>query len=112
MHLPENIAFLLTYKKLSYAELGEAIGATEGMVKQYKRGATPPLSILCSIADYAGLSLDALVREKLTNENYTALHNPQGTPGAVNQLKEQLLKLDKRLTTLEKRTSMKPIRDK
>ncbi|HEX8316295.1 MAG TPA: helix-turn-helix transcriptional regulator [Flavisolibacter sp.] len=108
MYLQQNIGFIRKHKKLTYAQLGDAIGATEGMAKQYElKGATPPIPILCNIADFAGLSLDALIRAELTEENYTVLNHPQPSPGAVKKLQEQIDELSRRMTTVEKRNRVR-----
>ena len=103
IYLQRNVAFIRKHKRLTYVEFGDAIGATEGQAKSYElKGATPPLDILCNIADFAGLSLDALIREELTDKNYSILNHPQPAPGAVKKLQAQIDDLSARLIRLEK----------
>ena len=103
-YLQQNIAFIRKIKKLTYLEFGEQVEATEGMMKSYElKGATPPVEILCAIADYAGLSLDALIREQLTEKNYSILNHPQPSPGAVKKLQFQIDLLVRRVASLERK---------
>lgn len=94
MHLQENIRIIITRRRLTYHAFGEAVGATEGMVKTYvTKGATPPLPILCAIADFAGITLDQLVRYPLDSEAYR--------PTIVNGLEQRMQDVEKRLKYLE-----------
>lgn len=48
--------------RLSRAELGAKVGATELTIGQYERNArTPPIETLCKLADVLGQSIDSLV---------------------------------------------------
>jgi transcriptional regulator with XRE-family HTH domain len=92
--LQANIKFIREYKRYTYQEFGDAIKASTGQAKTYElRGVTPPLQILCNIADFARVSLDALIREKITADNLRDLK----TPLADYQLKQ----IKKRLEALE-----------
>lgn len=103
MHLQSNLRFLLAFKNLTYPQFAEAIGCTAGMLKTYAlKGAQPPLAILCNIADFAGVSLDVLIREELTEENYSQLHRPPVTPSHVKELQGQIDELSNRMARLEK----------
>lgn len=72
MTLAANIA---TYRKklgLSRAELGKKIGVTELGIGQYERGnRTPPIEILCKLADVLNIFVDELIGR--TKSEYAAV---------------------------------------
>lgn len=75
--LQTNIKFIREHKRITYKEFAAEINVSEGQAKTYElRGITPPLEVLCSIADFAGVSVDALIREKLSASNITQLKEP------------------------------------
>lgn len=75
--LKENIAFIRDRKRLTYKEFAERIHVTEGQAKSYElRGSTPPVTTLLEIADFAQVTLDSLIRKKLTEDSF-GLKNPK-----------------------------------
>lgn len=75
--LQANIKFIRNHKKLTYKEFASEINVSEGQAKTYElRAVTPPLSVLCAIADFASVSVDALIRERITESIMTQLREP------------------------------------
>lgn len=61
----ERMRELRKQKNLTLKQLADIIGVAEVTVSTYERGTRePPLSVLCTIADTLGVSLDELVRGK------------------------------------------------
>ncbi len=100
--LQQNIAFIVEHYRLTAKEFGDIVGATEGMVKQYKNGAVPPPPILFAIADYAGVSLDVLMREKITEKNYNSFRPADIPYDVAREIQKQLNTILKKIAALEK----------
>ena len=62
MSFGDNLERIRKDKKVSQAKLGAALGLTQQMISSYEKGmSSPNIEVLVKIADYFGVSLDALV---------------------------------------------------
>lgn len=70
-YIGQNLKFYVKYKRYTYSDVAEMIGATEGMVKHYVQKRTAPqIETIIKIADMMNISIDTLIRVKLTETNY------------------------------------------
>lgn len=70
-YVNHNIKFFREYKRYTQADIADMIGATLGMIKSYETGkAVPQVETLIKIADMMNISIDTLIRVKLTETNY------------------------------------------
>lgn len=66
MYLSENIKFLRKRRKLTQADLAEALQTKRSSINNYENGtAVPPASVLISLSDLFHLSVDTLLRINL-----------------------------------------------
>ncbi len=74
MHIfiPQNIKFLCEYENLKQDEFGEIFGLKRGVIGTYERGRSfPKMETIIQIAEHFNLTLDALVRRRLTEKDMT-----------------------------------------
>lgn len=69
MKISERIFELMKAKKITQAELAEALGITQPSVGNWKtRGTTPPMEYLPTICDVLGVSWEYLITGTESNE--------------------------------------------
>lgn len=62
MSFGSNLERIRKDKKVSQANLGQALGLTQQMISSYEKDlSSPNIDILCKIADFFNISIDALV---------------------------------------------------
>lgn len=66
MFFAENIKFLRKRRKLSQANLATALELTRTTLAGYEKSVQPPFKTLVKFADYFKVSIDALIRYKLS----------------------------------------------
>jgi transcriptional regulator with XRE-family HTH domain len=66
MFFAENIRFLRARRKLSQADLSQALGLTRTTLAGYEKSVQPPFKKLLKFADYFKVSIDALIRYDLS----------------------------------------------
>ncbi len=65
----KNITKLRQLNNMTQSELAEKLNYSDKTVSKWERGESlPDISVLCRIADFFGVSLDALVRDENINE--------------------------------------------
>lgn len=70
-YVNHNIKFWRQYKRYTQGDIADMVDATLGMIKSYETGtAVPQVETLIKIADMMNISLDTLIRVKLTEKNY------------------------------------------
>lgn len=70
-YINHNLKFFREYKRYTQGDIAANIGATVGMIKTYENGkAVPQVEALIKIADMMNVSIDTLIRVKLTQKNY------------------------------------------
>lgn len=68
MYLSENIKFLRKRRRLTQADLAEALGTKRSSINNYENGtAVPPAGVLISLSDLFHLSVDTLLRINLSS---------------------------------------------
>jgi transcriptional regulator with XRE-family HTH domain len=99
--ISENIKFYRAYQRVSQKELAASLGITIAMVKSYERvgNVTPSIIALIKIATMLNVSLDALIKIELTNDNYLLLKKEFI---ADKKNISAIEKLEKRVSALEK----------
>ncbi len=84
MTLAENIAALRTEKKLSQGALAEQVGVSRQSVSKWETGAsTPDLEKLMLLADFFGVTLDALVKDSTPAPSVVENESPEPIPVEV-----------------------------
>ena len=84
MTLAENIAALRTEKKLSQGALAEQVGVSRQSVSKWETGAsTPDLEKLMLLADFFGVTLDALVKDSTPAPSAVENESPEPIPVEV-----------------------------
>lgn len=69
-NLNENIKFYRKEKNLTQEQLAEAMGVSVGAVSKWENGASAPeLSLIMELADFFGISVDALLGYKVRNNS-------------------------------------------
>ena len=72
MKISERIFELMKAKKITQAELAEALGITQPSVGNWKtRGTTPPMEYLPTICEVLGVSWEYLVTGEETQQHFT-----------------------------------------
>lgn len=67
IYVLENLVYLRGYIGQSQMEFAKNIGITRSNVGSYEEGrALPPLAILVKICDYYGLTVDQVLRSKIS----------------------------------------------
>jgi transcriptional regulator with XRE-family HTH domain len=70
-YVNHNLKFYREYNRYSQQEIANKLKTTLGRIKMYDRnGATPQIEMLIKIADMMQISLDTLIRTKLSEKNY------------------------------------------
>lgn len=73
MKISERIFELMKAKKITQAELAEALGITQPSVGNWKtRGTTPPMEYLPTICEVLGVSWEYLVTGEETEQHFTS----------------------------------------
>ncbi|MFA9391408.1 MAG: XRE family transcriptional regulator [Prolixibacteraceae bacterium] len=66
MFFAENLKFLRTRRKISQSDLADRLELTRTTLAGYEKHVQPPLKVLVRMAEFFNVSLDALVRYKLS----------------------------------------------
>lgn len=81
MNIGSNIAALRKQKGITQEELANELGVSAQAVSKWENNSScPDVSLLTSIADYFGVTVDALLREeeqKITEETIPEIEQPQ-----------------------------------
>lgn len=73
-YINHNLKFYRLSNRFRQTEIADKLKVTVGMVKTYENGsATPPVDVLIKIADMMQVSIDTLIKVKLTSKNYLNL---------------------------------------
>ena len=76
--LSRNLKYLRKKNHISQRILGNTIGVGRSTVGDYERGRyEPDISTMISIVDYFNISIDALLRKDLKNEDYEIVRNKE-----------------------------------
>ena len=70
MFVHSNIRYLRKFKKISQESFAEKLGLNRGNIASYELSTTPPMDVLMNISEWFNVSLDALLKEDLS-ENLT-----------------------------------------
>lgn len=67
-YLSKNIKYIRTLKKLSQEQFADDLKVSRSRISSYEENrAKPPISFLVSLSNYAKITMDALIKEKLNN---------------------------------------------
>ena len=78
-YINENLRFYRLHNRYTQQEIAIKLKATLGQVKSYETNiAVPPVDMIIRIADMIGISIDGLIRVKLSSKNY--LNTKEGIP--------------------------------
>lgn len=70
-YINENLRFYRLHNRYTQQEIANKLKATLGQVKSYETNiAVPPIDMIIRIADMIGVSIDRLIRVKLSSKNY------------------------------------------
>ena len=106
MHLAHNISLLRKTKRLSQAELGDALGVTGNQIGRYEKGTSePPVSKVIQMADLFEVNVQDLLftdlsKEKPQYDRPEVPYNEQEESKMIAELNDQLRK---RVLVLEHR---------
>jgi transcriptional regulator with XRE-family HTH domain len=95
----QNVKWYREHKRLTQQEVADTLNTTLGRVKTYESGAAiPPVEILINIATWIDVSIDALIKVKLSEKNYLKLKKETEKE---NSLFSKLKALEQRVCDLE-----------
>lgn len=102
--IAKNFKKLRLFKSLNQTEFGDLFGITRSTVGSYEEGrAEPKLDTLLKIADHFKLQVDDLIRTELTVNKIAHFEYPLPDAKDLKSLNENLDRINKRLTAIEKK---------
>lgn len=102
-YINHNLRFYREQNRLNQDEVAKLLNTTLGRIKMYEQGkATPLVEMIVKIADMMQVSLDTLIRVKLTEKNYSGRRWIQAPDTAL-----RVAELEKRVSVLEQNTVTK-----
>ena len=67
-YLSKNIKYIRTLKKLSQEQFADDLKVSRSRISSYEENrAKPPISFLIALSNYAKITMDVLIKEKLNN---------------------------------------------
>ena len=67
-YLSKNIKYIRTLKKLSQEQFADDLRVSRSRISSYEENrAKPPISFLIALSNYAKITMDVLIKEKLNN---------------------------------------------
>lgn len=65
-YLSKNIRYIRTLKRLSQEQFADDLKVSRSRISSYEENrAKPPIGFLISLSDYAKITIDALIKNKL-----------------------------------------------
>jgi len=67
-YLSKNIRYIRTLKSLSQEQFADDLKVSRSRISSYEENrAKPPINFLIALSNYANITMDALIKEKLNN---------------------------------------------
>ena len=97
-----NVKWYRQYKRLTQQEVSDLLSTTLGRIKTYEaESAIPPIEILINIAEWIGISIDALIKIKLSEKKYPLLKKESVKEktlyAKLNDLEQRVYAIEKKL---------------
>ena len=110
-YVNHNLRFYRLHNRFTQQEIADELETTLGRIKMYEQGhATPPIDMLIKISNMLHVSLDTLIKVKLSAKNYLNLKG-QTAPDLNLRLEtlEQIVNkiVNKKPEKLQKQTILK-----
>ena len=102
-YIHENIKFYRTHNRFTQQEVADKFEVTLGMLKTYERAdAVPPVEVLMRIADVMRITIDTLIKVKLTPKNYLKVKG-EGAPDLLQRVEALEFTVNKTVNKITKK---------